>query len=342
MAIPEKQLDLIRDELDNCRNPLFFYHDDPDGLCSFLLLYRYKQEGKGIVIKASSALDEKFLKKVEEYEPDRIFVLDLAEISPEFLEGTKTPIVWIDHHSPRKAENVKYFNPRLDDPDDNQAVSKICYDVVKQDLWIAAIGVVADWQYHDLVSEFSDKFPEILSKKINTPEKAMFDSRLGKLIKIFSFLLKGKMSETYKCIKILTRIETPEELLNGETSRSRFILKRYDSVNEEYQALLKRIKLTKPENGLLRFEYFQDKLSLTKDLSNETLYNNPDKVILIGREKNDEIKMSLRASHLNLPSILSKALINVQGSGGGHEHACGVKVMKEDYDLFISNIKKLI
>mgnify|MGYP001603039156 CR=1 FL=1 len=30
----------IFDELTNCQRPLFLFHDDPDGLASFLLFYR--------------------------------------------------------------------------------------------------------------------------------------------------------------------------------------------------------------------------------------------------------------------------------------------------------------
>ena len=42
-------------------NPLFFYHDDPDGLCSYLILKRFYKKGHGHMVKASPYLTEDFL-----------------------------------------------------------------------------------------------------------------------------------------------------------------------------------------------------------------------------------------------------------------------------------------
>ena len=97
--LPEKQINEIREELQNCKRPLFFFDDDPDGLSSFLLLYRYVREGSGVVIKTIPNIDNKFLRKVEEYQPDKIFVLDVAKIEQDFIDTVKIPIIWIDHLS---------------------------------------------------------------------------------------------------------------------------------------------------------------------------------------------------------------------------------------------------
>ena len=86
MALTEKQYEEIKNELDNCKNPLFFFDDDPDGLCAFLLLYRYKREGHGIVVKTHPKLDNRSVPKVQEYNPDKIFVLDVATLEQEFID----------------------------------------------------------------------------------------------------------------------------------------------------------------------------------------------------------------------------------------------------------------
>ena len=62
----EKQLTFLREELATAQNPLFFYDDDPDGLSSFLLLYRYKKEGKGVIVKTTPKLGSIFVNKVKE------------------------------------------------------------------------------------------------------------------------------------------------------------------------------------------------------------------------------------------------------------------------------------
>ena len=110
MPLTQEQVKSIREELDNCKNPLYFFHDDPDGLSSFLLLYRYKKEGNGVIVKrATPQVDEQFLAKVEEYNPDKIFILDIAVVDQGFIDNVKAKVIWIDHHTPIKLENVKIF-----------------------------------------------------------------------------------------------------------------------------------------------------------------------------------------------------------------------------------------
>ena len=51
-------LEEIKGYLEKSVNPLFFFDDDADGLCSFLLLYRYFKKGKYVPLKSSPALEE--------------------------------------------------------------------------------------------------------------------------------------------------------------------------------------------------------------------------------------------------------------------------------------------
>jgi nanoRNase/pAp phosphatase (c-di-AMP/oligoRNAs hydrolase) len=84
-----------------------------------------------------------------------------------------------------------------------------------------------------------------------------------------------------------------------------------------------------------------DTLSLTKDLANEMLHRHKDKVIVLGREKSGEVRCSLRSGPQKpiLPA-LQRALLGIQGYGGGHEHAVGCAVKKEDFERFLSNLRK--
>lgn len=41
--LKEDEIKMIKEELDSCKRPLFFFHDDADGLSSFLLMYRRKR-----------------------------------------------------------------------------------------------------------------------------------------------------------------------------------------------------------------------------------------------------------------------------------------------------------
>ncbi|MCP3686322.1 MAG: hypothetical protein GY861_27070 [bacterium] len=339
MALSPKQYAQIRKELEECSRPLFFLHDDPDGLASFLLLYRFCKEGKAIIVKATPNIDDKYIRKVEEYCPDKIFVADIAIVQQEFIDTVKTPIVWIDHHEPLERYSVKYFNPRVEKKDDNIPASVLCYNAVQQDLWIAMVGAVGDWYFPDFAGEFVEKYPELLDKKIKDPETALFESKLGELCRVFSFVLKGKTEDALSCLRVLTRIESPSEILNQETSKGKFIYKRYKQVNDKYQKLLATAEKNAKKSKLLVYTY-SDTTSFTGDLANELLHKHPNRIILIGREKSGEIRMSIRSKKQTVPKRLEKALIGVQGYGGGHEYACGAAVKKEDFKRFVENLEK--
>jgi len=340
--IPKKQIKQIREELETCKNPLFFFHDDADGLSSFLLLYRFVREGKGIIVKTTPNIDEKFIKNVEEYNPDKIFVVDIALVEQEFIDQVKTKIVWIDHHTPIKREKALYFNPRIENKDHNVPVSYWCHKISEQDQWISMVGCIADWYWPDFAKKFKKEYPDLLNKEIKDPETALFESELGKLVDVFSFCLKGSTQDAMKCVKILSRIKTPYEILNQETPAGKYLYKRYEKINKDFQFLLATAQKQKSDDNLMIFRYPLGKMSFTKDVANHMLHSNPDKVIIIAREKNGELKMSIRSKTVILPPILKKALEKVGGFGGGHEYACGANVKIENFDEFIEVFKEEI
>jgi single-stranded DNA-specific DHH superfamily exonuclease len=147
-----------------------------------------------------------------------------------------------------------------------------------------------------------------------------------------------------KCVKVLTRIESPYEILNQETAQGKFIYKHYEMVNRLYEPLLKNVLKTaeKTKDKLILFTYKDDKSSFTSDLSNEVIYRHPDKIVLIGREKNDEMKCSLRSSKIILPPLIEKCLVGLEGYGGGHEHACGLNIKTVDFDEFLRRFREMI
>jgi single-stranded DNA-specific DHH superfamily exonuclease len=340
--LSDKEVKKIREELDNCKNPLFFFHDDPDGLCSFLLLYRYIKEGHGIVFKAKPGLGVRFVRKVEEYMPDKIFILDIPIVDQEFIDKAKTPIIWIDHHKPLERNKVKYFNPRIKDENDGTPVTRICYEVVKKDIWIAAIGCVGDWYIPDFFNEFKKEYGNLVEKELKEPGEIYFETKLGKLVRIFSYILKGKTGDVVKCFKVLTRMKSPDEILEQSTPKGKFIYKRFENINNEYKELLDEAVKHASKDRLLIYIYSEHKMSFTGDLSNELIYRYPDKIVIVGREKSGEVRLSLRSIKNKLPPIIERALIGVEGYGGGHEYACGANVKKEDFKRFIQSIREQI
>jgi len=338
--LTEEEVKKVKEALDKCQRPFFFFHDDPDGLASFLLFYKYKESGRGYCLKAAPHLTEEHARKPKEYGADAVFILDIAMADQEFIDELKVPVTWLDHHPVQNPERALYCNPRKRD-NLNIPTPYLCWQVVRQNNWIAAIGCIGDWYYpEDLAEEFKKEYPDLLPEKIKTVEGALYDSPVGTFVNVMSFNLKGATDEVNTAVKIFTRIEGPYEIMKQETSKGNFLWKKYLQVRKEYEKILKMALKEKPRGNMIVFTYSEDKLSLTKDLANELSYRNPDKLIVLGRRKSGEVRCSLRHAKKELPKALEKALQGVQGYGGGHEHACGVAVKEEDFERFLDNFRR--
>ncbi|MBI1935538.1 DHH family phosphoesterase [Candidatus Woesearchaeota archaeon] len=344
MALSTSQVHQIRDHLDSCKKPLFFFDDDQDGLCSFLQLYRYKKEGKGIIVKTTPRLGPVFVRKVEEYQPDKVFILDIADVQQDFLDEMKVPVIWIDHHGPFERRNVKYFNPRVSSFEDNFPTSFLCHQAAGQDLWLAVVGCVADWFIPPYVQDFKEKYPDLIDYPYKTVGDILYNTKLGHLIRVISFILKGRTEDVNKSVMVMTRVESPYEILNRETAQGKFLYKRYEQANKLFEPLQKEViaAAQHSKDKLVVYTYKDDKTSFTSDLANEAIYRFPDKIILVGREKNDEMKCSLRSSKTLLPPLIEKCLVGLEGYGGGHENACGLNIKTRDFEEFVKRFRGMI
>jgi single-stranded DNA-specific DHH superfamily exonuclease len=340
MGLMQQDYDRIKDELVNCTRPLFFMHDDPDGLASYLLLRRFKGEGKGVLIKTTPRIHAGFLRRIQEFEPDKVFILDIAVVDQEFVDGAGVPVIWIDHHEPIKLKNVLYFNPRLIDKADNSPVSLMCYEVVKQDMWIAVVGIIGDWYLPSFTQEFHEKYPELMPEGMKTPDDVLFQTRLGILVLVFSFILKGRTSEVNQLVQTMIKIKEPQEILEETTKNGKMIHEKFKQVEEGYVKLLAAAEKIASDDEMLVFTYKHKQVSFSKDLANAILYKHPNKVVIIGREGDDDVKLSLRAKNLILLPKLKRALEEVDGFGGGHEHACGAVVKLNEFSKFIAALRR--
>ncbi len=336
----------VKDALDACKNPLFFFHDDTDGLCSFLELWRYKKEGHWAIVKARPKIDEQFLRKVEEYDPDAIFVLDVAEIDQEFIDKAKRPIVWIDHHEPLDRDAVVYCNPHLFSPQQNIPTTLLCYNILKDEpvaeeiMWIAMVGSIADWHMPEWKDTFCSQYPTLLDKNMTRPEVALFDQPLGKIARMLNFLTKGVMKDVKKSILALLKIKGPLELLDATTAPAVFLMRRYGVLAKEYDALWKEVQKAKTKDMLLLFTYTEDKTSFTGEVATEAVYRYPEKIVLVCREKSGEMRCSLRSATKPILPLLKKALVGIDGYGGGHDYACGTGIKKDDFARFVENLRE--
>jgi single-stranded DNA-specific DHH superfamily exonuclease len=341
IMLTDKQYSQIRDELDSSKKPLIFFHDDPDGLCSYLLLYKYMGEGKGIIVKTNPNIDHRFLPKAQEYEPDKIFIVDIAMVEQEFIDECKAPVVWIDHHGPYERDNVRYFNPRVNEKGSAPPASYLCYKATGDNIWLAMAGCIGDMYMPEFADEFREHYPGYLPDGIEARE-AQFNSKIGEVSKVLSFILKGTSAEAMKSIKLLMKIKSPVELLERKSEEAGKLMDKYNKVRREYDVLLNEALSLANDDNILLFIYPESRMSFTGDLANELVYRFPDKIIIIGRDKCGEMKLSLRSDAYNLPELIEKSVSGLSGRGGGHEHAAGAVVSSQDFQTFLGNLRGFV
>ena len=349
--LSKKQLTFVREKLETAQYPIYIHDDDPDGLCSFLLLYKEYLEGQGFMLKASPKLDPRFHPKINHLNYDLMVVLDVPEIDQEFIDQAKATLIWIDHHQVQDPLNVTYINPRIKDKDAYVPTTRMAYQIVEKkergikkyqeanpNLWIAMVGCLSDWHMPDFANKFQKIYPDLMEKgdDIGT---ALFTRPIGTIAKIFAFIYKGRTKEVYRNIKVSMKINSPYEILNQTTEKGRYLWKMYTKINGAYEAHIKAAAKRRNESPILHYNYIDSQFSFTSTLATELQFHHKGKVILITRKSDGKYKCSIRAQ---FPIIeqLQTALQGVEGYGGGHPSACGAVVAEEDWDHFLATFTK--
>lgn len=346
--LTQKQIMEIKEHLSKAQNPLFFFDNDPDGLCSFLLLQRYIGRGKGVPIKSFPELTADYFRKVDELKADYIFILDKPVISKEFfkkIEQVNIPVVWIDHHFIDKRdipEFVDYYNPLFNKSKTNEPVTTLCYQISQreEDLWLAVIGSISDKFVPDFYSKFKKNYPDLATKKTRNAFDIFYKSQIGKIARIFGFALKDKTTNVINMLKFLIKIKTPYDILE-ETNENYTMHYRFKQINSKYQKFLKKaIALGKASGKILFFQYSGD-LSVSSDLSNELSYLFPKKIIVVIYIIGLKANISVRGKKIRTATL--EAIKDFDdATGGGHEEAVGAGVKIEDLEKFKKNLIKLV
>jgi len=334
----------IKEHLDKAQNPLFFFDNDNDGLCSFLLLRRHIERGKGVTIKSFPDLNVSYYRKVKELNPDYIFILDKPMVSEEFLNKVNNdniPIVWIDHHQTERYNDsfVYYYNPYLDNKT-SEPISYIAYKITskKEDVWLALIGCISDCYFPDFYPVFEKQYPELSKKAPSSAFDVLYNSEIGKIARILDFSLKDTTTNVVNMIRYMSKVRGPMEVLE-ENSKTKQILKRYKEINTKYQVLISKAREMAGKD-MLYFQY-GGQLSLSSNLANQLSYEYPDKIIIVVYIKGDVANISLRGKG-DIRKLTLEALKGIDGaSGGGHQNATGAKLSVSDLPKFKERVEKL-
>ncbi len=345
--LTKKQVSEIREKLQQANEPLFLFDNDPDGLCSFLLLRKYLGKGKGFPVRSFPDLNESYFKKVQELNPDYIFILDKPVVSEEFLEKVheaNLPIVWIDHHEIDKKKIPKfvdYYNPMFNRRKGNEPVTALCYQINpdKNLAWLATVGCVADHFTPKFYKEVRKLYPDLVVDS-EEPFDIFYNSQIGKIARLFWFALKDKTTNVINMLRFLMKANTPYEVLSDSPKNHSMHL-RFRQVDSKYQKLLKKaFNSANKEDKILFFKYGGD-LSISSDVSNFLSYRFPEKVIVVVYVNGTKANISVRGD--NIREKVLKALDDLPGAtGGGHENAVGAQVSVDDVERFRKELEKLV
>ncbi len=330
----EEQFSEIKEHLESSQNPLFFFDNDVDGLISFLVLRRFIGRGKGVPIKSFPELDEGYIRRIEELNPDKIFILDKPLVSKGFLEYARQhnlPVIWIDHHPPQNPENVFYYNPLKGIDSLSRPTSYICWKATQKDDWLALIGCIADWHVPEFFDKVAKEYPDIVPKT-KDPAEITFNSDLGKLVFILGHGMKDTTTNVMKMLYLLFDVKSPYEILLDKKFEP--IRRRYDKLNKFHQKILK--KATSQAYGKIVFFKYSGAMALSRGICNELFYlNGQKKIVVVAFVKGDRVNISMSGPEgKDLRVIVAKALEEIHGNGGGHPQACGASIREQDLERF--------
>tara|TARA_Y100000310_G_scaffold341480_1_gene440745 strand:- start:744 stop:1823 length:1080 start_codon:yes stop_codon:yes gene_type:complete len=339
--LTEKQLGEIREHLDRAQNPIFFYDNDADGLCSFVILRRFLDRGKGVSIRSFPDLNRQYAKKVEELGGDYVFILDKPVLSDEFIEEIGKmglPIVWIDHHEVQAQEkdeksfeerydNFYCYNPakNLGKDKSDEPVTYLAYKVAGrvEDRWLAVIGCISDHYLPDFAEEFGKEKPELWGP-VEKPFDAYFGTEIGRIAQGFNFGLKDSTSNIVRFQNFLIGAKGPEDVFS-EVKENYSFRKKYGDIKKRFDSLIKKAKEDVGEK-LVFFSYGGD-MSISSEVANRLNHDYPDKYVVVGYKKGGIVNLSLRGKGVR--NVLDKILKmkEFEGcTGGGHEDAVGSRI----------------
>lgn len=344
-----QQIDELKEHLNRAQNPVFYFDNDADGLCSFVIFRRALGKGKGVAIRSFPELHASYARKAIELNADYVFVIDKPLISREFfneIEKLQIPLVWIDHHEvqgqeiPKDSKNVFIYNPaRLSGNQKSyEPATYLSYKATgrKEDLWIAVMGCVADHYMPEFASEFAAFYPEFWGN-VKDPFEAYYKTEIGKIAMALNFGLKDSVSHVVKLQNFLISCRGPDDVLSESSSNFSF-RKKFSELKKKYYALLNKAK-NNSKGKLLFFEYGGE-LSISSDLANELSYLYPDKYIAVVYKKEAVSNISLRGKQVR--QILEKLLKEFEGSGGGHDNAVGARLQTKDINKFKEALEREI
>lgn len=330
---PEKYLNKIKTN----DFVLVIFHNDCDGIASALLVEKFlikkRKDGIDYIISQPMPVEKNLLKKIQTCAPNKIIFLDLAmDQQPNVIKKIKrvADILIIDHHEIVKNlnnKNIIHYNPKFKNKDIYQSAAYITYKIInnitemKKWLWIAAIGIIGDYELKD-----SQDLVSIIKKEYNIKRK-LYNSQLSIVVDIINAVKISKRIKAEQLFKILSNCKSFEDVIKNEE-----LVRIYNEVQTE----LESVNLDDVERvGDIIFLCLKSKYDIRSTIATKLGEKYKNNLVIVYQFSGKYINISGRnqSKKWNVDRIFKKITVGI-GTGGGHKSAAAAKIKKEKWDYF--------
>lgn len=358
------------------KKPVMFFDSDTDGVTSYIQLKKAFPKIKGYPFSHSRRNSEEFFDKFKDN--DLVIVFDIPTLSKEFFEKFKDrKIIWSDHHPTNDKKLVRkykvhHINPLNHSKEDNRPSSYLAYLVSDKEsnLFYAAMGSVADFfildvleelynynrKQFNLLFELDDKTREEIFEFIRkysfkdkkTREKReyyirylCYEADLILYKNLISFIFKIDKERIDEAIDVVLKTN-PNNLKAEILAGKKFPFDEYQEIAEEYRNRSK-IANSKFKNEKIILYDYRGKHGFTSPLSEEIMHRKDQaQMVAVCFKKTGKPfwQCSLRGRSIQVNKVIDETLKDLNGGGGGHPYAGGMRVHKDDFSVFKDRIQK--
>jgi single-stranded DNA-specific DHH superfamily exonuclease len=350
-------------KLQSKRGVVIIHDDDPDGICSAVLLSKccLKVTSENPAIHSTEygqSLTPKLLRMLRRDEAQAVIFTDVPAIPHNLLSeaAEEAEILILDHHYPDDYQKVVYANPRLLKASAYLPSSYLAFHVaiglgLPQELcWIAGIGVLSDHGVENCKPLFTlirSEFPELVGKAKLEDASLMDLAPMGLLTKtISSAIVASRRQGAQVAFKTLNSAETYRDILEGSSSEARRLREWNQIVEDEFQNITRDVRRNVVRRGGNVVVYrFQSRLRIKSLVANYLPRLFKDEIVLVIQKDGKYTHVSLRRGdriRTDLRSLVQEGIKEIpDASGGGHPEASAARLPSEWVDQFMDRIVQL-
>lgn len=334
-------------EIKNNHNVIIVFNNDTDGMCSCALIKKVlkRLEKTPYIISQPMPTDKNLLRRIQTTLPDKIIFLDLGiDQQDNLIKIIRRicDILIIDHHQVSKnvnSKNIVHYNPRFKNKDIYQSTTYLAYKIcskimdMKNEMWIAAIGIVADYALED-----SGDIIEEIAKKYSV-DKNLHETVFKKIFDMINSARALNMLSCEEIVEMLCKAEDYEDFIKFSA-----FMESYKKIENEKIGIMVDAEKSAENKGKILLYEFKARSNLRSTIATDISERHKDRLIVIYERVGTRIKLSARNQNKNIDvgRVLEKAIKDLNASAGGHEAAGGATINEKDWEKFKENLIEIV